>query len=339
MTTKTETVTFEVEIKREDAIRTGLSQYGKRDVEVDVAALSPAQREELLAGEDGLNRSYATPRPRVTTWDMDAVKALLDWRIAWREGIAETKAAELAKLREKVIADIEEFIAKPVGDRIPKETITGAPPHGFGRPYLPAEPNAISSPTRADIPADLLERFDAAVAETQAELERRHAEWRAKRDEEVAAKRAAAARREEATRRILEEHGTPNQTARFRAGLLPEKELRDLVRGTLFAPLAHVERYERMTTADAPADAYPDTVKFETRDPDGLPAEAFDVFEAIKEAAGKIDGAKVEAKAHVVTFETDDENEAERVRYSARVSVDFHGDKFALEYALPGGTI
>jgi hypothetical protein len=134
---------------------------------------------------------------------------------------------------------------------------------------------------------------------------------------------------EEASAELVRLHGTQSQVERLEAGFLPESEIEVIVRDYLFAPFQEIPRYVRIRGSDIPCTcSYEAVEKFDAREVDDLPAE---VWEAYKALAGMVESAWVLPRVHRGWCQ----NCGEMVkRYSAKVSLTWHGRQFSREYAL-----
>lgn len=203
-------------------------------------------------------------------------------------------------------------------DQVPGIPYSGryviSPRGSYGRETFSrdAEADAITP----EILSDLIESAAAAIEAGRVKDEQRQhdvAEREAREREERAAARAAREARETAEReaaRAAEErrtaqlaewvatHGTPNQQARHAAGLLPESEVVDAIRGEVFAPLADEPRYEKITasevraTCDDYSDDYPgDTVTFCVDPATDATAQEWDAMARVRDLTAVIGGS------------------------------------------------
>jgi hypothetical protein len=329
-----------IEVSVAAAIRAGRTASGWLPIEVtdaDVLALSVAQRGVLAdalleAGESRRVRLHiaygpalvARPTPSEAT--IGALVALIDWRIAETAAKAAADAAARAvatAARERTIA---EQLAQPAGA-------------WCGQSHATSQWTA-SAQYRDDprIAARLV--LEQAIA-TQREQERqahkaaqRGAETKAAA-EKAAAEKALQEQQTLARAAWVAERGTDSQRARLAAGVLPIVEVMAAVRAETFAALDDgTPRYERLAREDM---ATPDEGDCEHGDPNydadtatELTEAQFAALSAIKAAAPA--GSIVQARIHTASC---DDCKKTTSRYSALVTVDWHGTELSREYALP----
>jgi hypothetical protein len=139
----------------------------------------------------------------------------------------------------------------------------------------------------------------------------------------------------------LVEHGTATQVARRAAGFMPDKEIRDMVRAAIFAPLDDRRPYHAMNSAEVAAEHESESVdnpepKFETLDKsDGIAItdEQWAEVEALRAA---LPGSDVEPRIHRGFCNCDDsECKGEVRRPTALVTVNWHGTTLSREFLLP----
>ncbi len=155
--------------------------------------------------------------------------------------------------------------------------------------------------------------------------------------EHEAAKAAEREAHAAAIREIVKSHGTPDQIERHEAGVLPAAELKELIIGALFAPLANLSLYDEITEQEVAAECECelDDVRFstETLESPELSAEEFARLKAVRAAAPK--GAAIEIREHV-GYERNRTgvDDPEVRRRSIRVSIPFAGTKYHRPYAI-----
>lgn len=167
---------------------------------------------------------------------------------------------------------------------------------------------------------------DAAKVNALAEWEdkrRTDAEWKAKTTQFLDAAQA-----------LIRMDGTDDQRGRLEDGLLPLAELEIFARDHAFSSLADFPRYERLTASDVEHDGddyitCEGNVSFDADTAQTLEAEPWRNLKAIENAAPE--GSTVTPRYHRAKC---DECDADTLRYSAHVEIDWHGRTFAREYAI-----
>lgn len=178
----------------------------------------------------------------------------------------------------------------------------------------------------------LLPGWRAAEAEA---IERR----RVAKEAEKAADEARKVADKAAFEAYVREHGTPNQIARFEAGVLPEGEIIERRRGELFP--ADFPAYERLTSADVDCDgggyrSHDPSCRFTSDAYEGkLSAEAWDRFQTIKSAVlAHCPDAEVEIREHRAWCGHEGCPGDITKRYSVRCLVDWGGHEVVKLYAF-----
>jgi hypothetical protein len=146
------------------------------------------------------------------------------------------------------------------------------------------------------------------------------------------ASEAAERTNREAHRALLEQHGSPDQSERYDAGVLPEEEFDRVAKSVLFAPLGECATYQSLADADVTHtdDCCEDRVKFASDEYTG-PLDA-DEFSRLKEIHAKApEGATVEIREHTGSCRS---CEAEIRRLGVRVSIVWAGDEYRREFAI-----
>lgn len=155
--------------------------------------------------------------------------------------------------------------------------------------------------------------------------------------EQEAANVAREKAKTDAIRMIVTTDGTPDQLERLDAGVLPERELHDLIEARLFAPFAKFAPFLDITeTAVAEeCECETDDVKFSTStvEPTELEADEYAILKGLRAAAPE--GAVIDMREHVGYQDGEDgEDDPEIRRYGFRVTIEFAGRKWRREYAM-----
>jgi hypothetical protein len=144
------------------------------------------------------------------------------------------------------------------------------------------------------------------------------------------------AERETALGALVREHGTPSQSERFAAGVLPEEELRDLARDAWLPAIEGVPLYATLTVGDIVHndDCYTPTHKFSSDACTGpWTAQEWDVLQTVRRAYEPI-GATVTPREHRGYCESECCTHVVQ-RYGVRATISRHGVTVSREYALP----
>jgi hypothetical protein len=123
---------------------------------------------------------------------------------------------------------------------------------------------------------------------------------------------------------------SPDDANRAKAGLMPEKEMENLVRDHLFAGIT-TDRYVRLVSSDVDHREYCEglVAYFDVDEAESVSAEQWAALQVIRTQIG--DGMCVTPRRHTATCESCDEH---CDRMSARVTADWHGHTFSREYAI-----
>lgn len=161
-----------------------------------------------------------------------------------------------------------------------------------------------------------------------------HARFQA---EQEAAKAAREKSRTDAIREIVAADGAPDQLERLDAGVLPERELNDIIEARLFAPFAKFAPFADITEAAVAeeCECETDDVKFTTQTSESgeLDADEYATLKALRAAAPE--GAVIEMREHVgYQAGRSGEDDPEIRRYGLRVTVEFAGRKWRREFAM-----
>ena len=335
------TVTVEIEIDRASAILAGKSKYGLTTVEIDTGLLTADQRDELaylsrfigdairLKSAAGIEKAlydYLGDGPKINSHyvgyttpivdpTVEAIQTALDQHRARRldaeAALAAAQAAYEVKLREKATASAVAFVETPLKDRVvwsgrwPKVYESRAPEIG-----------TVLDPS-------LQEAFDAAVAEANAEATRLNDAHKAREQIEASAKAKAEKAKHLALSTFLADHGTPTQQKRRAANLMTDDEILRLVRDHVFAPLGHLQRYERMKASNFD-EHY---VEFSSNDAATCSDEQFEAMEAI---GALLPESTVTLREHVAEVRSLDETHVKR---GFLVTITWHGWVLSREYA------
>lgn len=340
---------------QEAALLAGSNITGKQMIEFDPAELTQSQREELAKSEmkDGIWQADACRDGRnylryygktISVADIDALRSVLDERIAEREKKAGEEKAKAEKLAAEIDAACQAFIAAPVEKRL--YVSRSSPIKIFG-----ITTSSFDFPYGCDREAEIAKRpgGQAALDEAKtgatrlnAEAERDHAEIVARNKATAEAKAKAEA--EAADRKAaqiaawVEAHGTENQKARHKDGLLPDNEIIDAIRSEAYTGLKGFPRYDKMKASDVcegyddyDGDTHYHDVDFDVETADTLTADQYDRLQEIKKAAPK--DATVEARIHTGKC---DECETEEARIGFMVRVKVGELDFSREYGWLG---
>ena len=308
-----------VRVDREQAILAGSEVHGTAVVDVSVAELTERQR-QALASLRQYERSEAyygmegntLALPGAAT-DQVAVATALDQLADQQEAAAAGRAADLEREVLRLCA-------------LPQE--------GFNRIAFywldPVFSSALRDPRLAG-PLALREKYQREeeareMAATIAASAQREAEQAAQAAEEEATAEARRQQREE----WVAQQGTPNQQARYAAGLLSVEEIEGEMADGLFRPLAaSYGLYQPMGASgictceyDAPCHA-----DFSSEAADSATAREWEVMEAIRAA---LPGAETQLRKH--TGESV-RCEQTRTRMGVRVTVVVGAYRFSREYA------
>ena len=213
-----------VNVSRTAAVRSGRSSWGKTIVDLEMSELGPYDRETYLA----LPTENGVPCLRVggglgaievaSTAIPDIVAGIRRW--------ADRRAAEIAQAEATIQEDVQAWWDTP------DEELIGRNECGANRWSAEA--------TRRIKATDRYERLSALAEQRQADAKRAQAE-------SLAEARRANERRATARKSweldILREHGTSEQLTRYRHGVLPRDEFRELVATTFLNPLGELAEY------------------------------------------------------------------------------------------------
>lgn len=306
----------------------------------DLELLTVEERQELARDTDlSRNHMHGGPAaPDLAQADIEGVRAVLQWKIGERA----RQDAENTENERRAAIERDEIVAFVLDS--PIETLVY---EDRGLPVVRSWTDHDGSGQWRicwDDPR-LKERLQEAkehvlwLAVTRKERDRLADEALAKRNAEAAqADFLQQARFAAASGEWIRLHGTPNQIRRLDEGLLPEKEIKDEIRTWLFAPLNAMPRFVRLQKADInhDEDCSVHHSRYDSNEVKEMSAEAFEGLSLVRAAVAQIDGAKVEATEHLGWCdECDEEQERAQSRYSAKVTVDWHGCPLSLEYGLP----
>lgn len=188
----------------------------------------------------------------------------------------------------------------------------------------------------ADLSAEAQRVAREFAATVKAELATRQAEAKRRAAAEEAQRKLDSARFTEACAALVREFGTDDQRGRLDDDLLPDEELLKIVRDHVFTDLTTFPRYEKLTSKDVEhefdgeyLDECGGEVDFSAGTVESLVAETWRNLKAIQAAAPE--GATVTPRYHAAMC---DRCGAETERFSALVSVEWHGRQFSREYAI-----
>lgn len=305
-----------VYISKAAAIREGSESYGQLEGEVKVADLTQRQRESLASLSD-----FESLHLLGGTVSEAAISAALD-------ALADKREAERATEAAEVEAAVQELLALPDFEF-----------QTCSQYYSHAQNRALADPRLAERVAARkawrLAEGKRITAEREEARRREEAEAASEREEEL---RQSALRLEQIAVWVRD-RGTPNQQARYAAGLLPEAEVLAAIEEKAFAPLAPFSRYELLRASDVctcDRDRYGDRdnychVDFSSEGVSEATAEEWDAAQAILAA---IDPTHPEAEV-VIREHTGRSRDCDQTvtRRSIRVTVTVGVLKFSQEYA------
>ncbi len=329
-----ESIKFSLFVSATAAVKAGKTKSGQFQVEpteAQLAELSPRER-EVLAGviHTDLQRSntlFAPDDQPEATWG--ALLSALRIEVAKKDKQAAEDARQKAAadaIREQAIAEV---LAAPVESLVSENY--GGKQHERTRAYDGLRidwDDARLASKRAEVDAYVKSKNDETARwrrerELQEQERRLHFEMEAIAREKQFATAAAA---------FVAAHGTDNQQARHKEGLLPEKELTDLIRNHLFAALKFA-RFDRITASEIEHrdDCIESMPHFDVEDAKELTAGQFELLAKIRKAAPP--GAVVTPQVH--TGHCNGCNGGSIVtRPSAHVTVEWHGRKLSRKYSL-----
>jgi hypothetical protein len=330
-------------IDKSAALIAGLDNQGEYVIDFDPSDLTLEQRQELAkSGEkDGVylpymigGTYYTHLYTNITTPDIDALRAIIDRRIAERKD-------QEAKQKEKDLQDIEKYITSKTDEELIDTANYYAEIEFWAREYgVPAAQRLNDQTTLARMARIENELIPAKQAEIDAERAAKKAEAERRRAEEERKEAIKAREKEESAKRLaaqldawVAEHGTADMKERHAEGLLARSEIKDAMRDQTFAPLADFPRYRKMKKSeicDAEGYEYEEhDVSFEVETAESLSAEEYAALKAIREAAP--DGAVVEPRIHTATCDECDYTE-NRTGFMVRITI---GElEFSREYGM-----
>lgn len=333
-------ITLPVYVSPSDAAAAGRDCAGTTDVVVRPSELSDAARDILSRLLAATPRSDGTPAARscCCVWiggEQHHAPQLLDtttdgvhaWLQAWVDAIAANRA-KVAAERETTIA---ELLALPLESWF--ITAIDGPPALRDHPRYSATGRYLQ-PGYAELRDP---RIVARRAEADGALQPLLADY-----ERVRAERAAATAQREAEAKAKAERRTAQLAAwvnmaplairkRAARGLLPEADIIAGIRDDVFAPLADLPRYERMSGADVRAhyaDAYGERVEFATTDAESATDDDIALIERIEAA---LPGCTCTLRVHSGWIGDDPDTSLDR--YSVRVEVTVGELTLSREYA------
>ena len=183
-------------------------------------------------------------------------------------------------------------------------------------------------------------------AREEQEQREANARWNVENETKKAAKLAAR-------EAIVSRKGSASQRERFAAGVLPEDEIRALIRAEIFAPLegergdtfsafTSQPRYVKLKPSDVlhGDDCYGEAedVVFEAEDVVGLRAAEYEHYKVLEKIAaqtveaGRASSVVLQQRKHEATCRT---CSGEATRYGVLITYTVHGEQFSREYALP----
>jgi hypothetical protein len=334
-------ITITVEVDKAAAVRAGVDEAGTYELPVQPSQLSDGAREFLADWLSGRRTLYVSVPVLPTP---DSIHA---WLEANGQALAAKRKAEMDRQEKNILEALEMPDSAWIG------TETSFLEDGM-RHYEPS--------VRANGPEGVYltepERKDPRIAMrmkaiAEGELFRRmHAEWEAKHaaylkrqaEAKVQAERRAAeiteeqrrseARRADQLATWLATKAPEAMRKRHARALLPEQDLISAIRDEVFAPLADLPRFPRLTDEEVRrnlnAEEY-DEVSYVTRDAQSASDEDIDLMEHIERV---IPGAKCELREHVGFLKSrDDADDPEVCRKGILVTVKVGELTLSREYA------
>jgi len=327
---------IKMNIDKTAAIKAGLAGFGRMTVEIDLAQLAAEDRELLAEAPttyDGTGLDVvgwgSVPSP-----DLAGLQALLGARraeIARKKGEAEKREAQR-------LADCAE-VAQQVRAGKYDEVLDGAQwrychlmpdgPHY----YVPGGPWDWSvlgdlATVRVLIEEELARRQEAEAAARKREA----AAGKEREEKEKAAREAVARANEQGILALLRERGTPSQVERFEHGVLPEDEIKAVVREALMGGLDGWPLYERIGDHVAHVKGCLGDCGIEYRAED-LASYGECQWAALRQARALAPDCLVSARLNRAWAACNRAEETRRV--SILVQGELHGVKVSRSYAMP----
>lgn len=343
------------------AVLAGKSKSGRVRLDVteeQLMSLTDEQR-AVLANSVGIGQEVCTSQ---SDWVLgsfsseqhtgdsswDGLLSLIDAKIA-EKTIADQKA--IAEKASITAATLEVLRTRKTGesDSIPIEVGFRDGVLSVGNNYLPGKVATDQRAMYRHLHKSWPYNYDNAVADSdeakawQAELDAEN-ERRCNAAIEVAKLRVLdaieahklkaekAAQFTEAVAAMVRQHGSPADIGRLDDDLLPEEDALKIVRDELFKPLASRLRYDKLTRSNADHDdncQYDENVTFDVTDAEELSAETWSALDSIRSVA--TDNMVVQPRVHTVICDNCD---CVTKRFSALVTIDWHGRELSREYAL-----
>lgn len=250
-----------IRIDEDAAIRAGRNVFGEQIIELNPAELTPDQRESLCqCGStegiknlakiasgglwSGINSIEASP---------EAALKILDKITAERNEKKAREAAEKKKIAAKEEKERKEFLSRGVEGNIRRTESTRPTSVDAILKYVWAHEWYLPVTHFPDSPATL-----ALKTQIQEEILRRNAEETKKAKAEALEKHekelAEKERKAAFIARIVTEHCSDSQKKRFSEGLLPKKELEQVMEDIAFSCLADFPRYRPIDKGDLARD-------------------------------------------------------------------------------------
>jgi len=321
----------------EKRIKQGLEPiYKPGEVEVPVAEQSDAVREEmarmnanslplqcleLIGYTSRIGNYYIESNAHIIDGTAEEIIAILENNILVRQEAGEWAKQRIAEKEIEAIAEVRAWIAMPIEKKLRENSFR------YGVWEMGTVPNPVSS---------LAGEHARALAETEAEIARRNAEYKEK---------IAAAEKEEEARQaafpiiiaaMLREHGTASQVERYKAGVLPWSEIKTVVRMLLMGKLdeAGFLHYEQIGDAVDHAEYCPGEeagceVHYTADDMATLNAGQWEAVKCARELAPDCTVTPVLHRAWASCNEN-----VETQRPALRVEGELHGIKVSRSYAL-----
>jgi len=309
-------------VSQESAILAGQNQWGKMNMDIDVAILTALQREDLVRSQFGSGSLRLDNGITTVEAVIEALDALAEKREADKAREIKNEEDRKAREEEKKIKNeedkegwVQKYLAMPqseftLADDVEPWDAKGIRGEALADPRLAEKWDTRKKELR-ELKAVYEEREAVELAEREAkelELRTQLAEW-------------------------VRKNGTPNQQARYDAGLLPGKEILEGIEEETYRPLEGFKRYQKLTNSEVCQCEYENCdVTYTIEDADEATAEDWDKMLAIKEAL------QAEHPTAAVTLRTHsgegDECEHTVTRNGIRVEIQVGALEFEREYEV-----
>lgn len=329
-------------IAKNVALLAGKDSHGWHVVHVPAGDLTERQRQALAtcfyAAKDAppadyyLNDRYVFPEATV-----DGVKATLDTLADAIDAETARKAAKEAAVKANTQRVIDEKLTKSSkvfahgdgtqsnwskSESVGYDQLSPQWPYQFDYSVVESEAAKLF---KAELAAANQAAFEAASAQAKENLVRLEREQADREAKELVIQEA----KEKQIKEWVSCQGSANQQERFAAGLLPLEEVADAIRDEAFAPLNHLDRYQKITASEVC------TCEYETCNlscevyEEPLTEHEWDTLKMMRELMGE--NATVAIKTHSCTT---DECDNTIERSAAHVSVTVGAFTFSRQYAV-----